>query len=77
VQVHTEEGLNEVQVTVVYGSDDSIVPPQQSRAVAAGAPRLRRTVEVEGDDHNSLALLNAEQLVDAVVEMADLVEQTR
>ena len=67
----------DVPVAVVYGSEDSIVPPQQSRAVAASTPRLRRTVEVEGADHNSPALLNGRQLVGAVVEMADLVAQSR
>lgn len=67
----------DVPVTVVYGSEDTIVPPRLSRAVATVAPRLQRLVEVEGADHNSPALLNGEQLVAAVVEMADLVEQTR
>ncbi|MDQ3485320.1 MAG: alpha/beta hydrolase [Actinomycetota bacterium] len=64
-----------VPVTVVYGSDDSTVPPTQSRAVAESAPRLWRLVEVAGADHNSPALLNGEVLIDAVVDLADSVEQ--
>jgi pimeloyl-ACP methyl ester carboxylesterase len=65
----------DVPVTVVYGSEDAIVPPAQSRAVAEVAPRLRRLVEVEGAGHNSLVLLNGNELIDAVVDLADLVEQ--
>lgn len=59
--------------TVVYGSADSIVPPDQSRAVAQTAPMLVRVVEVKGADHNDPALLDGDQLVDAVVELADLI----
>jgi hypothetical protein len=56
---------------VVLGTSDSIIPPQQSRAVAAAAPGLRELVEISGADHNDLALLNGRELVDAVVELAD------
>lgn len=59
-----------VPVTVVYGSADSIVPPEQSRAVADAAPTLRRLVEVRGADHNDLVLLDGPQVVDAIVEVA-------
>ncbi|MDP9396258.1 MAG: lysophospholipase [Actinomycetota bacterium] len=58
-------------VTVVYGSADAIVPPEQSRAVAAAARRLHRLVEVPGADHNNLVLLDGEPLVDAVADLAD------
>ena len=61
----------EVPVTVVYGTSDSIVPPSQSRSVAESAPRLRRLVEVAGADHNDRALLDGDELVDAVVDLAD------
>ena len=60
----------DVPTVVVLGTSDSIIPPEQSRAVAAAAPRLRRLVEVPGADHNDLVLLNGPQLVDAVVEVA-------
>lgn len=63
----------DVPVTVVYGTSDSIVPPDQSRAVAEAAPNLRRLVDVDGADHNDLALLDGDDLIDAVVDLADLV----
>jgi fermentation-respiration switch protein FrsA (DUF1100 family) len=56
--------------TVVYGSDDSIVPPEQSRAVADAAAELHRLVKVSGADHNDPALLDGDALVQAVVELA-------
>ena len=60
----------DVPTTVVYGGADSIVPPEQSRAVAATAGRLHRLVEVPGADHNDAALLDGPELVGAVVELA-------
>jgi hypothetical protein len=62
-----------VPTTVVYGSRDSIVPPEQSRAVAAAAAGETRVVEIAGADHNDLALLNGEKLIEAVVELAERV----
>jgi alpha-beta hydrolase superfamily lysophospholipase len=62
-------------VTVVYGSDDSIVPPEQSRAVAQAAPTLRRLIEVTGADHNDRSLLDGHVLITAVVDLADEVGQ--
>lgn len=61
----------DVPVTVVLGDRDSIVPPAQSRAVAEATPTLRRLVEVPGADHNDLALLDGEALVEAAVDLAD------
>ncbi|MFJ6675779.1 alpha/beta hydrolase [Actinosynnema sp. NPDC091369] len=55
-------------VTVVYGSADSIVPPEQSRAVAAAAGAS--TVEVAGADHNDRVLLDGVRLVDAITALA-------
>src|SRR5918994_4579837 len=65
----------QVPTTVVYGSRDSIVPPQQSRAVAAAAAGETRVVEIAGADHNDPALLDGKQLIEAVVELAELVCQ--
>lgn len=62
-----------VPTTVVLGDADTIVPPGQSRAVAAAAAGLHRLVEVPGADHNDRALLDGEALVGAVVELADRV----
>ncbi|MDP5182092.1 alpha/beta hydrolase [Blastococcus sp. BMG 814] len=61
----------EVPTTVVYGGADSIVPPAQSRAVADAAAGLHRVVEVPGADHNDLVLLAGEEVVEAVVELAE------
>jgi pimeloyl-ACP methyl ester carboxylesterase len=65
-----------VPTTVVYGSRDSIVPPEQSRAVAAVAAGETRVVEIAGADHNDLALLEGEKLIEAVVELAERVCET-
>jgi alpha-beta hydrolase superfamily lysophospholipase len=63
----------QVPTTVVYGSRDSIVPPEQSRAVAAVAGGETRVVEIARADHNDLALLEGEKLIEAVVELAERV----
>ncbi|NEK59927.1 alpha/beta hydrolase [Geodermatophilus sabuli] len=60
----------EVPTTVVLGDADTIVPPRQSRAVAAAAAGLHRLVEVPGADHNDPVLLDGAALVDAVVDLA-------
>src|SRR3954453_21714576 len=60
-----------VPTTVVYGTADSIVPPEQSRAVAAAAPELHRLVAVRGADHNDRALLDGPEVIGAVTELAD------
>jgi len=62
-----------VPTVVVYGTADGIVPPAQSRAVAEAAPGPVRTVEVQGADHNDMALLDGPELIGAVVELADRV----
>ena len=56
-------------VTVVYGEDDRIVPPELSREAAAAAPDLHEVVAVPGG-HNDRALLDGEALVDAVERLA-------
>jgi len=64
-----------VPTTVVYGTRDSIVPPEQSRAVAAAAAGETHIVAIEGADHNDRVLLDGTQLIEAVVELADRVGQ--
>ncbi|MGY1714805.1 alpha/beta hydrolase [Geodermatophilus sp. SYSU D01106] len=61
-----------VPTTVVWGAADTVVPPAQSRAVADAAASLHRRVEVPGADHNDRVLLDGEELVGAVVELAEL-----
>jgi pimeloyl-ACP methyl ester carboxylesterase len=66
-----------VPTTVIYGTEDSIVPPEQSRAVAAAAAGPTTVVELEGADHNDVALLSAPELIDAVVDLAARIESSR
>ena len=69
------EHLRDVTVptVVVYGTADSIVPPEQSRAVARAAPNLHAEVVVQGAGHNDLVLLDGDVLVEAVLDLADVV----
>ena len=53
-----------VPTVVVLGDRDSVVPPGQSREVAAAASA--RVVEVPGADHNDPVLVEGPQVVDAV-----------
>jgi uncharacterized protein len=64
-------------VTVVHGTRDSIVPAEQSRAVAEAAPTLRQLLAVEGADHNDPVLLDGNLLINAVVALADYADHTR
>jgi uncharacterized protein len=59
-----------VPITVVYGTGDSIVPPEESRRSVAAALGPTHLVAVEGADHNDPALLNGDVLVQAVVDQA-------
>ncbi|HEY8371729.1 MAG TPA: alpha/beta fold hydrolase [Pseudonocardiaceae bacterium] len=60
-----------VPTVVVYGTADTVVPPEQSVTVAEAAPGRARPVPVEGADHNDRALLDGTQLVTAIVDLAD------
>nr|WP_243658868.1 alpha/beta fold hydrolase [Tamaricihabitans halophyticus] len=51
--------------TVVFGSADSIVPAEQSRAVAEAFPN-GTAIEVPGADHNDPVLLSGNRVIDAV-----------
>jgi fermentation-respiration switch protein FrsA (DUF1100 family) len=63
----------DVPVTIVYGTHDSVIPPEQSRAVAEAVRGPLHVVEVDGADHNDAVLLDGPALVDAVVDLADRV----
>jgi fermentation-respiration switch protein FrsA (DUF1100 family) len=63
-------GQVRVPTAVVYGSADTIVPPEQSAAVAAAAGGPARAVTVVGADHNDAALLEGSVLVAAVLDLA-------
>lgn len=58
-----------VPTAVVYGSADSVVPPEQSRAVAEAAAGPVRVVEIRGADHNDPVLLAGSRVVGAVVSL--------
>jgi fermentation-respiration switch protein FrsA (DUF1100 family) len=58
-------------MTVVLGTDDTVVPAEQSRAVARAAAGPTTVVEVAGADHNDAALLSGRELIDAVARLAD------
>jgi pimeloyl-ACP methyl ester carboxylesterase len=66
------ELINQVRAptVVIYGSADTIVPPEQSAAVAAAAGGLVRVIEVAGADHNDAALLEGNDLIAAVFDLA-------
>jgi fermentation-respiration switch protein FrsA (DUF1100 family) len=65
--VRDEAARLRVPVVVVLGDRDSIVPPAQSREVAAAASA--RLVEVAGADHNDPVLLEGRELVEAVTSL--------
>jgi uncharacterized protein len=56
---------------VIYGTADSVVPPAQSRAVAARAGGPVRLLAVPGADHNDPVLLNGAPVVGAVAELIE------
>lgn len=62
------QGLDGVPITVVYGSNDGIVPPEQSVRVAEAARAVQ--VRVDDADHNDLELLDGPEVVEALVELA-------
>ncbi|MGH3841854.1 MAG: alpha/beta hydrolase [Pseudonocardiaceae bacterium] len=66
------ELIRQVQVptAVVYGTADTIVPPEQSAAVAAAAGGPVRAVPVVGADHNDAALVEGNVLIAAVLDLA-------
>jgi uncharacterized protein len=56
--------------TVVYGTHDSLVPPDQSRRVAAAAEFPARMVAVDGADHNDRVFLDGSPLIRATADLA-------
>ncbi|WP_350277014.1 alpha/beta hydrolase [Kribbella sp. HUAS MG21] len=64
-------GRVKAPVVVVFGSADRVVPPEQSRAVAAAAPTLKDLVEIPDADHNDAELVHGPEVIAAVVRLAD------
>ncbi|BCJ74638.1 alpha/beta hydrolase [Catellatospora sp. IY07-71] len=67
----------DVPTAVVYGTADSVVPADQSRAVAAAAAGPVEVTVVEGADHNDAVLFEGDQVMDAVVRLADRIAAGR
>ena len=60
--------------TVIYGTADTIVPPEQSQAVADAAVTLHQLIPIRGADHNDLVLVAGDDVIQAVVDLADATE---
>ncbi len=52
---------------VIAGDADRIVPPEQSRAIFDAAPGLKQLLIVPGADHNDLALVAGDEMIETVV----------
>lgn len=57
-------------VSVLYGTADTVIPPAQSREIAAAAPHLVAEVEVDGAGHND-TLWFGSFLAEQVAALAD------
>jgi fermentation-respiration switch protein FrsA (DUF1100 family) len=66
-----------VPITVVYGTRDGIVPPEQSRDVARSAVPAAHVIAVEGADHNDPVLVHGPAVVEAVTAAADAIARNR
>jgi fermentation-respiration switch protein FrsA (DUF1100 family) len=64
----------DVPTAVVYGTQDSVVPPAQSLAVAEAASGAVEVTPVEGADHNDATLFEGGEVMAAVVRLADRIE---
>ncbi len=58
-------GALTVPTTVIYGTADSIIPPEQSKRVAAAAGGQVDVIVVKGADHNDPVLVAGSQVIDA------------
>ncbi len=59
-----------VPTVVIAGSADSIIPPEQSRAIHDAAPGPTTWVRIDGADHNDAALVQGPAVIAAVVNLA-------
>jgi fermentation-respiration switch protein FrsA (DUF1100 family) len=66
-----------VPTAVVYGTADSVVPPEQSLAVAAAAAGKVDVTAVPGADHNDAELFSGPAVIDAVARLADNIAASR
>lgn len=68
--LETIQGID-VPVMIIAGSDDSIVPIEQSRKLFEASPGPKRLLVIDGADHNDVALTAGDRLVDEVVEFLE------
>lgn len=61
----------DVPTTVVYGTTDAIVPPEQSRRVAEAAAGPTETVVIEGAGHNDPVMFGGPRIVAVVEALAE------
>lgn len=61
----------DVPTTVVYGTADTIVPPEQSRSVAEAASASVEVVTINGAGHNDAVMFDGRDVVAAVEELAE------
>ncbi|HEY3010906.1 MAG TPA: alpha/beta fold hydrolase [Micromonosporaceae bacterium] len=65
-----------VPTCVVYGTADTVVPADQSRAVASRAAGPVSVLAIDGADHNDDALVDGPEVVAAVVAVAERVNRS-
>jgi len=70
--LETIRGID-VPVMIVAGSDDSIVPVEQSKKLFEASPEPKRLLVIEGADHNDFALTAGDRLVEEVAAFLDLI----
>ncbi|WP_173434357.1 alpha/beta hydrolase [Allosalinactinospora lopnorensis] len=60
-----------VPTTVIYGDSDTIIPPKESREVAAAAGKLYEEVVLSGAGHNDPEMFDGAEVVSAVGRLGD------
>ncbi len=60
---------------VIYGSADTIVPPDQSREVADRAAGIVRVIVVDGADHNDPELAQGPNVIDPLVDLMNRISR--
>jgi len=61
-------GAIDTPLLVVAGTEDVIVPPEQSRAVYDAASEPKEFISVDGAGHNDTALLDGDEMIERISE---------
>ena len=67
----------DVPVLVIAGSQDTIVPIEQSRKLYDAAPGPKRFVTIEGANHNDAALTHGPLFIDEIAEFLEGIARSR